>query len=159
MLTVKNPKTFDWANIPLKDCMEGNAFDAYYTLQLFHIFKEEIEKRGMTHLYEKLLVPATQYFAFVEHRGLDIDPKQVEVLGGEILEAREKILEKIRALPFIKEDDSFSATTCLQEILYTREGALELYPPDKTKTKSEPSTSADTLKILLSQINEVLINE
>jgi hypothetical protein len=37
MLTINNPKTFDWENMPLSDCLEGNAADAYFTLKIFDL--------------------------------------------------------------------------------------------------------------------------
>ena len=159
MLGVKNPKKFDWVNQPLQECMDGNALDTYYTLRLFEIFYEKLEEMGALKLYEHLMVPATQYFGFVEHRGLDIDIEAIDELEAEMESETKRIMETISSLPCVKPEDNLKAPTSLQDILYTREGGLELYPPDKTTKKAEPSTSADTIKILLTQINEVLLNE
>ena len=37
MLTVRNGKKFDWANISLVDCVRGNAMDAHFTLKVFNV--------------------------------------------------------------------------------------------------------------------------
>ena len=37
MLTITNPKNFDWASMSLADCCEGNAADSYFTLKLFDL--------------------------------------------------------------------------------------------------------------------------
>ena len=52
-------------------------------------------------------------------------------------------------------DDNLSSNNDLIEILYTREGAFEMYPPDRT-AKGTPSVSAPTLKLLLDHIEEEL---
>ena len=44
MLTV-NDKNFDWANIPLGDCLHGNAMDTHFTLRLFHALEELLTRR------------------------------------------------------------------------------------------------------------------
>ena len=51
--------------------------------------------------------------------------------------------------------DNVSSNADLCEILYTREGGMELYPPDRTP-KGAPSVSAPTLKLLLEHIDEEL---
>ena len=50
------------------------------------------------------------------------------------------------------QDTKVSIVSC---ILYTREGGMELYPPDRTP-KGAPSVSAPTLKLLLEHIDEEL---
>ena len=55
----------------------------------------------------------------------------------------------------ITKEDNLSSNVTLIEILYTREGGMELYPPDKTG-KGKPSVSAPTLKLLLEHIEEEL---
>ena len=52
-------------------------------------------------------------------------------------------------------DDNLSSNNDLIEILYTREDAFEMYPPDRTG-KGSPSVSAPTLKLLLTFIEEEL---
>ncbi len=159
MLSVKDPKKVDWANMPLQECMEGNALDSYYTLKLFHLFHEKLEGMGLIDLYTKLMVPATELFGGVEYRGLDVDMIAVDELDKELQGEIDRINEILNQTKGLTAEDNLASPQVLGDILYTREGGMELYPPDRTKTKNEPSTSADTLKILLTQINEVLLDE
>ena len=55
----------------------------------------------------------------------------------------------------VQTSDNISSNNDLIEILYTREGAFEMYPPDRT-AKGTPSVSAPTLKLLLEHIEEEL---
>ena len=43
MLTIDNPSKFDWANMDLGECMEGNAMDTYFTLKLFDLIVDRLE--------------------------------------------------------------------------------------------------------------------
>ena len=55
----------------------------------------------------------------------------------------------------VKTSDNLSSNNDLIEVLYTREDAFELYPPDRT-AKGTASVSAPTLKLLLQHIEEEL---
>ena len=43
MLTIDNPSKFDWANMDLGECMEGNAMDTCFTLKLFDLIVDRLE--------------------------------------------------------------------------------------------------------------------
>jgi len=70
MLTIDNPKKFDWANMALSDCCEGNAMDSYFTLKLFYLVEEKLEALGVLSFVEKVLPPALETFADMEYDGL-----------------------------------------------------------------------------------------
>ena len=70
MLTIHNPRTFDWANMPLSDCCEGNAADAYFTLKLFNLIEEKIRELGMEGLITKLIMPSLSTFSEMEYEGM-----------------------------------------------------------------------------------------
>jgi hypothetical protein len=59
--------------------------------------------------------------------------------------------------PQVNKKDNLASTQDLAQVFYTREGGFELYPPDNTD-KGAPSVNKDTLKIILDQINQELIN-
>ena len=155
MLTIENPRTFDWAGISLADCCEGNAFDVHFTLKLFNMLEEKLEELGMRDMFEKVISKSLPIFAQIEYDGLDVDTNVLSVLGDQL---RLKNIDQEDALyscPGVLSTDNMSSNHHLIEILYTRDGALELYPPDKT-TKGSPSVSAPTLKLLLEHINKEL---
>ena len=139
----------------LSDCAEGNARDTYFTLKLFNLIYEKLDELGSIEILEKVLMPSLPVFAEMEHYGLDVDPNQLSVVGKAL---RDKNIDSEDSLYYskgVKNTDNLASANDLIDILYTREGALELYPPDKTP-KGKPSVSAPTLKLLLEQVDEEL---
>jgi len=155
MLTVDNPRTFDWASMSLADCCEGNAFDVHFTLKLFNMLEEKLEELGMRDMFAKVISPSLPVFAQIEYLGLDVDTEALTLLGDQLRLKNIEQEDSLYSCPGVTSQDNMSSNQNLIEILYTREGALELYPPDKT-TKGSPSVSAPTLKLLLEHINKEL---
>ena len=81
MLTIVNPKTFDRANISLPDCIEGNCWDSYFTLKLYHVFEDMLKGDDRWNLYEKLLCPVSDEFLEMEYEGNHVDPDIVSKVG------------------------------------------------------------------------------
>jgi DNA polymerase-1 len=155
MLTVNNPHSFDWANIDFEDCCEGNAKDSYFTLKLFDLFEEKLKELRMHYMYENLLSPAATVFTEIEYNGLHIGEEKLVELGRTLNGVNINKEDSLYSFEGIKNTDNLSSNNDLIDILYTREDAFALYPPDKT-AKGSPSVSAPTLKILLEQIESEL---
>jgi len=155
MLTIDNPKKFDWANMPLSDCCEGNALDSYFTLKLFNLICEKLDGEPMFKLIEKVVMPSLETFSEMEYNGLDVDVSTLESVGRELTTKNMDEEDSLYSCEGIEKTDNLSSNHDLIEILYTREGSLELYPPDRT-AKGSPSVSAPTLKLLLEHIDEEL---
>jgi len=154
MLTISNPKTFDWANMDLGDCMEGNAADTYFTLKLYDLVMERLDERAIK-LLEFVLMPSLENFAEMEWVGLDVDRSALELVGRQLKGESMNQEDILLGCKGVTTADNMSSNTDLQHVLYLREGAMELYPPDRTD-KGTPSVSAPTLKVLLEQINQEL---
>ena len=155
MLTVSNPKNFDWAGMTLSDCCEGNAKDTYFTLKLFDLIYERLESLEALEILDKVLMPALPVFAEMEYNGLYVDPSQLSVVGKTLLDKNVDSEDSLYACEGVKKTDNLASSNDLIEVLYTRDEGLCLYPPDKTP-KGKPSVSAPTLKILLTHIDEEL---
>ena len=155
MLTVLDPKRFDWAGITLHDCCEGNAADSYFTLKLFNLFEEVLEGQGSLPLMEKVISPALSIFSEMELAGLDVSTKHLELVGRQLNEKTVNETDSLYQFTQVQNTDNLSSNNDLIEILYTREEGFELYPPDRT-AKASPSVAAPTLKLLLEHINEEL---
>jgi DNA polymerase I-like protein with 3'-5' exonuclease and polymerase domains len=155
MLTIDNPKKFDWANMALSDCCEGNAMDSYFTLKLFYLVEEKLEALGVLSFVEKVLPPALETFADMEYDGLLVSESKLAALGRNLNELTLNQEDSLYLFDPILKTDNLSSNNDLIDILYLREGGFEFYPPDKT-AKGSPSVSAPTLKILLEQINKEL---
>jgi len=157
MLTVRNANKFDWENIPITDCMYGNAMDAHYTLKVFTVLEEKIKELGLYDLCENLLSPANTVFLEPEFQGLNVSPQITREVGKKLNTSIIDVHDGLFDYDEVSLKDNLSSNNDLKEVLYTREGGFELYPPDKTP-KGAPSVSKDTLDIILSQINKELIN-
>ena len=151
MLTVSNPSTFDWANMSLADCVEGNAADAYFTLKIFNLISENLTAMGMDKILENLIMPALPMFVEMEYRGMDVSEEKLKMVGKQLGATNIDAEDLLYSFQEVKNSDNLSSNNDLIEILYTREGAFEMYPPDRTG-KGTPSVSAPTLKLLLTQI-------
>jgi len=155
MLTIQNPKKFDWKNMPLSDCCEGNAMDSYFTLKLFNLICEKMEGGSMFKLIEEIMMPSLEVFAEMEYNGMDIDTDVLDSVGKQLRSKNMDGEDDIYNCKGVVKTDNLSSNNDLIEILYTREEGMGLYPPDKTE-KGSPSVSAPTLKLLLEHIEEEL---
>jgi len=155
MLTVDNPSRFDWANMDLSDCCEGNAMDTYFTLKLFDLIMEKLEGQPVMNLIEKVVMPSLETFAEMEYNGLDVDTATLDSVGKQLRSTNIDEEDFLYTCKSVTKTDNLSSNNDLIEILYTRENGMELYPPDKT-TKGKPSVSAPTLKLLLEHIDAEL---
>lgn len=155
MLTIKNPRTFDWANMALSDCCEGNAADTYFTLKLYNLLFSKLEELKLIEFFEELIVPATNVFSKMEYDGLHVSNNKLNMVGKALKDFNIDVEDSLYSYKQVGSKDNLSSTSTLCDILYTREGGFELYPPDKT-AKGSPSVSAPTLKILLEQIEKEL---
>ena len=155
MLTIKNPKTFDWANMALSDCCEGNAADSYFTLKLFNLIEEKLTELGMSRLLCKIIMPSLSTFSEMEYEGMRVSEEKLESVGRQLRVANIEEEDNLYSFEQVQTSDNLSSNNDLIEVLYTREGAFEMYPPDRT-AKGTPSVSAPTLKLLLEHIEEEL---
>jgi len=155
MLTIQNPKKFDWKNMPLSDCCEGNAMDSYFTLKLFNLICEKMEGGSMFKLIKEIMMPSLEIFSEMEYNGMDIDTDVLDSVGKQLRSKNMDEEDDLYTCKGVVKTDNLSSNNDLIEILYTREEGMGLYPPDKTE-KGSPSVSAPTLKLLLEHIEEEL---
>ena len=143
--------------MPLSDCCEGNAMDSYFTLKLFNLICEKMEGEPMFKLIEEIMMPSLEIFSDIEYQGMDVDPKVLNSVGKDLSSKNMEEEDNLYYCSGIRKTDNLASNADLIEILYTREGSMEMYPPDKT-AKGKPSVSAPTLKLLLEHVEEELSN-
>ena len=156
MLTVEGKK-FDWKNIPLNFCVEGNAKDTYGTARVYHKLLQELEERKLGKLYEKLIAPLTMAFRDIEYEGLEIDEVKLEELGAELEDKKGKAERALRDAAGLDDEINLNSTRDLIKIIFSLEKkdkakeytviedfGLGLYPFQFTK-KGAPSTNEETL--------------
>lgn len=154
MLTVTSKK-FDWENIPLADCLYGNAMDTNFTLKIFHLLEQKLREQGCWDVMEKLLSPVMPTFADMEFGGLDVAPEELDTVGKSL--DRQQMLAEDDLLMHSKvfKGANVQSTVDLRRILFTDEDGFSLYPPKRTG-KGEPSTDKATLDMLKDFLNEEL---
>ena len=154
MLTVTS-KNFDWENIPLADCLFGNAMDTNFTLKIFHLLEEKLKEQGCWDVNEKLLSPVMPSFADMEFGGLDVDPAVLDDVGRSLDKQQMMAEDDLLMHPKVFKGANVQSTVDLRAILFTDEGGFALYPPKRTG-KGEPSTDKATLDMLKDFLNEEL---
>jgi len=155
MLTIRNPKTHDWAGMALSDVVHGNALDTYFTLKLFDLICEKMEGQPVMKLVEEVIMPSLETFATMEYNGLEVDTTALKSVGKELNHSNMEEEDFLYTCKGILKTDNLASTKDLVEILYTREEGMGLYPPDRTG-KGTPSTAAPTIKLLLEYIDAEL---
>lgn len=155
MLTVGDNKKFDWANIPLNDCLLGNAMDTHFTLKLFHLLEEKLKEQGCWDVMEKLLSPVLPVFSKMEYDGLDVATEELDSVGKSLDKQQMIAEDDLLMHEHVFKGANVQSTADLRKILFTDEEGFALYPPKKT-AKGVPSTDKATLDELLEFINDEL---
>jgi len=146
MLTVTNGGAHDWENMPLDEMALGNAMDADFTLRAHTNMIGEMNRKGVNHVYEKLLKKILVVASDVEHRGILVDNNCVarfdELLAKEIGELETKLSELS-----VIDDVNPRSNADMGLLLFTKEGfglrALEF----SKKTKAASITEAHLQKV------------
>lgn len=164
MLKKDGSKT-DWVNIPIHECLEGNAIDAYYTAKVYTKLLEELRLKKLDKLYEKLISPITPVFAEMEMEGLLIDTKELESLDKAISEKIEATRIEMMNDPLIPQDSNLNSDRDVIKILYSLDKNKEkeweilenvgfgLYPFSRTD-KGQPKSDEETLEILRDMVDK-----
>lgn len=157
MLTVGSKK-FDWANISLKDCVDGNAMDTIATLHLYNILQAYLEDTNPDALkvIEHIYNPAIEVVADLERHGLNVDPKILKKIGRDLEALNVEEHDRMYEYDEVDIKDSL-ASAGLTGILFTKDTGFAMYPTEDTPG-GKPSTNKDSLEILLDYIEQELVN-
>ena len=149
MLTVTDGGTHDWANMPLDEMALGNAMDADFTLRAHSQMVKEMKKKGVNHVYSKLLKDILVVASDIEHRGILVDNDCVsrfdELLSNEIEELEKKLSE----LSVIDEVNPRSNAD-MGLLLFTKEGFGLRAVEFSKKTKAPSISEAHLQKVAVS---------
>lgn len=145
MLTVKDPSTFDWKNIPLDVCILGNAMDTINTLRVYEMILELLRKENLEHFFETVLSPALELFAESEYEGVDIDVEMLSKLDSKL---RLELLDLEDTIVEIAGNKNFNVNSDQQlaRLMYEDENGFGLVPI-KFTPKGNISVDAEVIKI------------
>jgi DNA polymerase I-like protein with 3'-5' exonuclease and polymerase domains len=168
MLTVEG-KNFDWKNIPLLQCAEGNAKDTYATAKVYVKLLDEVRQKGLEKLYDKLIAPLSVAFMDMEYEGLLIDEDKLNQLDSELQNKISSSDAALREAAGLESGTNLNSTNQLIKVIYSfeknEEGewiqvedfGLGLYPFEFTK-KGAPSTNEETLTKVKSMVEEEFVS-
>jgi len=156
MLTVKNPEKFDWASIPLDECLHGNAMDTRMTMKIYKELLELLKETDRENLFSKLLSPALEYFADFEYKGVDIDEQALQTQDKDILNRLDEIEKEFK---FLSKDEKINIASGRQliNLFFEDPEGLQLFPIRKTD-KGSPCLNAETLTEMLTEITIEILN-
>ena len=120
MLSVEGKK-FDWKNIPLIQCVEGNAKDTYATAKVYVKLLDEVRQKGLEKLYEKLIAPLTVAFRDMEFEGLLIDEDKMNELDQQLQDKIKLADIALREAAGLEEGSNLNSTNQLVKIIYSFE--------------------------------------
>jgi len=129
----------NFLGISVEDEDAAACAEAVWNLQNY--LKEELEKNGMTRLYEEIELPLCQVLYRMEKRGISIDKTLLEQFG-EMLAQRIADCERL-IFSYSEGTFNINSTKQLGELLFEK---LQLPPVKKTKTGY--STNAEVLEKL-----------
>ena len=132
----------------MRDIPPGNVCDyacedADVTLKLKYILEKELEKSGMTRLFEEIEMPLVPVLAYMEMNGVRIDPEALKETSRHFTARMNQIEEEVHALAGV--DFNISSPRQVGEILFDRLKIVE--KAKKTKT-GQYVTSEEVLESL-----------
>lgn len=139
MLTVNNPGSHDWANMPLDDLAHGNAMDCDFTLRAFNILKEDMKELGVNHVYDNLLRDILVILGNVENFGIKVDTDYLEVLDEALLTEIVGLSERLEELA-PRDEINPNSTVEMGSLLFTSEG-FDLTPTEFSEKTQMPQIS------------------
>lgn len=164
MLTVSDSSKFDWKNISLIDCSEGNAMDTYFTAKVFLKLFSELKDKGLENLYEKLISPLSIEFSIMELEGMLIDPEKLNELKGVLATKIAEVEGALKTSPLVPDEINLNSSQQLCKVLFSLEKnpdtkeyelvegvGFGLYP-FKMTSKNQPSTDEETMTKLHSMV-------
>jgi DNA polymerase-1 len=79
--------------------MRYNGADAYYTLLLSEVLREEMVADGVIQIHDQILIPAAGHFIRLEHDGMLVDAEYHERLGAQWRQEIADLEAQLRAFP------------------------------------------------------------
>ena len=135
------PKGGSFADVPLDKAADYGAEDADFTLQLWHLFREQLEKNKLLKLFTDVEMKLLPILAEMELRGIHVNTKALDKYDAELTGEIETVQKEIYEI--VGHEFNIASPKQLQEILFE-----ELKLPHGKKTKTGYSTDTTVLEEL-----------
>lgn len=138
--------TSDLWTTPIREVLEYNALDTWYTYLLYLHFKPQLlEDRRLTRLFKYMLMPASNEFVPIEQRGIWCDTERLYSRWDQCKKTLDEIEDKLLSyvpdeIPY---DVNWNASNFLRWFLFEH---LELPVLDRGKTKDDGTPGAPSVK-------------
>ena len=127
--------------MPLDKAADYGAEDADFTLQLWHLFRERLEKNKLLNLFTDVEMKLLPILAEMELRGIHVNTKALDKYDAELTGEIETVQKEIYEI--VGHEFNIASPKQLQEILFE-----ELELPHGKKTKTGYSTDTTVLEEL-----------
>lgn len=135
------PKGSTFAEVPVLRATEYAAEDADFTLQLYQLFKPQLESAKLNTLFETLEMPLMPLLADMEARGIFLKKEELFEFSAELTETLEK--QEAAIFRLVGHPFNIASPKQLQDVLF-----LERKLPTGKKTKTGYSTDISVLEEL-----------
>jgi DNA polymerase-1 len=132
------------AQVPIHTAAEYAGADADITLRLMQHLGPELEKRGLTKLFEQIEVPLVPVLANMELTGIRLDPDFLQRMGRELEEQLSALVTDI--YQSVGHQFNINSPKQLSDLFF-----VELKLPHARKTKTGYSVDAEVLEGLRGQ--------
>jgi DNA polymerase I len=140
----KGAKQIMMAQVPIHTAAEYAGADADITLRLMQHLGPELEKRGLTRLFEQIEVPLVPVLANMELTGIRLDPDFLQRMGRELEEQLSALVTDI--YQSVGHQFNINSPKQLSDLFF-----VELKLPHARKTKTGYSVDAEVLEGLRGQ--------
>ncbi len=127
--------------VPIERVSEYCCEDVEYTLRLKHLFKKELEKVNLTHLFSQVEIPLIPILMHMEREGIYVDIEKLKIMSASLAKKLHQLEKHIYEIA--GEEFNINSPKQLSLILFEK---LQIKSPKKTTTGY--STAADVLESL-----------
>ncbi len=149
----KGKKEISLEEVPLEAAMKWASQEIDFTIQLKHLFSQELQAKNLTSVFQEIELPLLPVLLTMERKGMFLDILKITKLSQELAEKISSLEKTIHSTA--GEVFNISSPKQLSAILFEK---MQLKPPKKTQTGF--STSAETLESLVNEspiIKDILI--
>lgn len=141
LMSMYQVKSFQ--ELPIAAATAYAAADAHQTLQLFEVFKDELEKQGKQNLFYEIELPVNDVLLAMQQEGIYCNSEVLLHLGKQVEQDLKLIEKKIYAQA--GEEINLNSPKQIRELLFEK---LKLQPQKKSGKTQQHSTDAEVLAVL-----------
>jgi uracil-DNA glycosylase family 4 len=131
---------FTYDKYPYPKLAKYAQHDADATFRLYEIFREELEKIGLTEYFNKYSMTTMQLLTEMEHKGVKIDRSLLKDVIIKCKKKERRALEKIHDFKYVKKYEQWKRNNAARSLYYKWDSSKNLksrYPDEKEYIRSK----------------------